>query len=714
MSVEPFRQQLFNVVNFCCLSCIIIPLFLLAGEAQLLHAQTIEENIIPEISEIHFFGNETFGESALKEVIHLKESPSGFSKFMYRTFGEKLGSKPEYFDSETFEDDMKRIRDFYQDNGFYDAEVTGEHTLDSSAHSVKVKYSIQEKKRSYVDSVAYVGLGNLSQKLLDDLSKDRIIRRGSPYVKALAVMEITRILNSLANNGYPEAKYDGEKSFARRYLSTNNFFLSIVLVTGPKHHFGNITLHVEPPRDDITENIVLRQLDFEKGETYSREKTISSERSINRLGLFETARVERSVESDSTTTDTVPMEVYVRPRPRNELSPELVLSDENNAFNLGIGLGYTNRNFFGDARSFNAHTRVRTQDIQRWNFSSIFSGGGFRDPSVVGAIELQLQVLQPYLFTRTLSGSLTATISAEKQQQYILSILRNKVGLNKQFATYTFGFLEWTLERVSPEFLVDTSQFKTVLNSIRQEDQKQFNSILTFTLQRDKTNDIFSPTDGFFHSISLEESGILPKLLPGIRAGLPFTQYYKVTLFGRWYQDLTQTRYNILALKLKTGYQEKYGESKYSNVSIPLNRRFFAGGSGSVRGWQARELGAMPDELLQFGGNFVVEGSAEMRINYFRGFGKFAFLRLDNIWGVYFLDVGNVWSNISDFKAKDIAMAAGFGFRYETIFGPFRIDYGFRLYDPKEPAGHQSVFKKRFFAETFGNGVLHFGIGQAF
>jgi outer membrane protein insertion porin family len=167
-------------------------------------------------------------------------------------------------------------------------------------------------------------------------------------------------------------------------------------------------------------------------------------------------------------------------------------------------------------------------------------------------------------------------------------------------------------------------------------------------------------------------------------------------------------------MKLKIGYQEKYGESKNSGVSIPLNRRFFAGGSGSVRGWRARDLGAMPDELIQFGGNFILEGSMEMRVNYFRGYGKLGWIKLDNIWGVYFLDFGNVWNDIADFKPKDIAIAAGIGFRYETFFGPFRFDYGFRLYDPKEAAGRQTIFRKKFFGETLGNAVIHFGIGHAF
>jgi len=104
--------------------------------------------------------------------------------------------------------------------------------------------------------------------------------------------------------------------------------------------------------------------------------------------------------------------------------------------------------------------------------------------------------------------------------------------------------------------------------------------------------------------------------------------------------------------------------------------------------------------------NFMFESNIEMRINHFRGMGKLLWLDLDNIWMVYFADVGNVWEDVKNFQFKDLAAATGLGFRYDTYFGPFRIDYGFRLYDPKAPAGKQSIFQKRFWADTFSNGVL--------
>lgn len=665
-----------------------------------------------QIHRIVFDGNESISDGDLKEAINSRETPGGISQLLYRTFGEKFGGKPELFDENTFLDDAKRVEVFYHDRGFFNVTANGTFSADTGDKRVDLTFDIKEGERSGIEKINYYGLEGMTPELRENLFKEPLVTEHMYYEKAKVDGEIIRIVDFLVNHGYPMARYDYEASFAEHRTSTNGFRLNYAFTLGKEYRFGEVAVHVEPPRSDITEHLVLRELDFGVGETYSRDKMTSSSRNLNRLDLFESARVDHPPLSDTMSSLAVPVDVTVTPRARHEISPELSVSDENNAFNLAVGLGYTNRNFLGDARILNTHARIRTQSIQEWNFHEVFGGGkGFREPTVVGAAELQIQILQPYLFTRTLSGSVTSTISAEKQQPYILSIFRNKLGLSNRFATYTYGVMEWTLERVRPEILTERD---TISAQLRQEDQPQFNSILTLTLQRDKTNDIFSPTDGFFHSITVEESGILPKMLPGLVSGLPFTQYYKAVLFGRWYQDLSRTRYDILALKAKVGYQDKYGQSRNEPVNIPLNRRFFGGGSGSVRGWKARDLGAMPDSLLGYGGNFILEGNMEFRVNYFRGFGKFLGIRLDNIWGVYFLDIGNVWGEVGDFKPWEIAAAAGIGIRYETFFGPFRVDYGFRLYDPKEAGGKQVIFQKRFFSETLGNGVFHFGIGHAF
>ncbi|MFI5250946.1 MAG: outer membrane protein assembly factor [Bacteroidota bacterium] len=668
-----------------------------------------------EVVKIRFLGNVSFSDDILQNIIESKESPNSFSKFLYHISANKLGSKPEYYDDAVFHSDALRLESFYRDEGYYSVIISPESRIDTAKNQTTLLFLITENARSLVDSVEYKGINDLEQGLKDDIYRDPVIKKFRPYQKALADEEIKRVLGILHNYGYPSARLDAQNSGAYHYLSSNNFFLQFTFMHGRWRQFGDVNIKIDPPRPDIEDYMITRHLDFIKGDTYSEQRRVASQRNLNRLDLFEGVRISQPAISDTGPTE-IPLQILARPRDRHELSPELSVSDENNAFNLGLGVGYTNRNFLGDGRTGNIDAKIRAQSLTSWNYHQVFFGNGLKDTSVVGALELQFQILQPYLFSKNMTGSWTTSLLAEKQQPYILSIVRNRIGVSNRFAELTYGLFDWTLERVSPEFLSsDTIGTAAELASRREEDQPQFNSILTATLQRDKTNDIFSPSSGFFNSITIEESGILPELLPTLRKNLPFTQYYKVVLFGRWYKALSADTGRIFALKLKSGYQSKYGESRAADINIPLNRRFFGGGSGSLRGWRARELGAMQDQsLVQFGGNFMFEGSAEMRINHFKGMGKWGFIRWDNIWGVYFFDWGNVWSDAGDFRVSQIAMAAGLGFRYDTFFGPFRIDYGFKVYDPAAEEGRKTIFQNRFFADTFNHGVIQFGIGHAF
>ncbi len=668
-----------------------------------------------EVNRIFITGNRFLVKSVILESLTIKESPGAISKFLYNVFGDKFGSKAEYFSQEIFEADIERLKLSYNDNGFFDASIRYSISEAKKKNSIDISIHIEENKQAYIDSVEYRGINFDNSQMREEIFTNRIIERGIPYQKSKVNKEADRILKILMNYGYPFATLSYENSSATRTASSNTFLIIFAFDTKEQCKFGEIKYEVVPPREDITEKIILRQLEYKQGDLINREKIIASERNLNRLGIFESARIEIVDNKVVAQKDSLITTLFVRPSNKHELTPEIIISDEDNTFNLGLGASYTNRNFLGDARIFSTRLRFSTQSIHTWNFEHLFGKTGFKDQSILGKGEFQFQLVQPHLFRQSLNGLWTSSFSTDKKKFYFLSVVRNKIGLVNQFSTSTTGIVEWILERSNVNWLEDTIKSGLSLARLKQEEKPQFNSIISVTLQRDKTNDIFSPTEGFFQAISVEESGILQQVLKNIQPTLPYTQFYKFTVLGRWYKDLSRTKFNILANKLKAGYQDKYGDSKRDpNISIPLNRRFFAGGSGSVRGWKTRELAAMPINEIVLGGNVILEGNTELRINHMRGFGKLWFLDLQNFWAVYFLDYGSVWRNLKEFKPSDIAIAGGFGIRYDTFIGPLRLDYGFRIYDPSDINSRKWFYEKNFVKDVLNNGVLNFGIGHAF
>jgi translocation and assembly module TamA len=121
-------------------------------------------------------------------------------------------------------------------------------------------------------------------------------------------------------------------------------------------------------------------------------------------------------------------------------------------------------------------------------------------------------------------------------------------------------------------------------------------------------------------------------------------------------------------------------------ADIPANRRFYLGGGGSVRGYSYQEISPRNSNNDETGGRSYVNTSVEARIAI-----------TDTIGIVPFIDAGTVSASTTpDFS--DIRAGAGIGLRYQTPFGPIRLDVAMPL--NKYPGG-----------TSYG---IYAGIGQSF
>jgi outer membrane protein assembly complex protein YaeT len=659
-----------------------------------------------EIRSISFEGNEAFSTSKLLQITRTRETPGFFSKTLHGWF-EVLGRANEYYEPTTVGEDLSHLRQHYRDYGFQDFHVDTLLAFDEDNASVDITFKMNEGYHSIIDTLIVEGVSVLPRESLDDVK----IKKGDFFNKFLLEEEVKRIIEIFNNEGYARAMYLRDSSSARYYTSSKNYSVRMVFASKGRYRFGHINaLNELPGRDDIDSNDVLRQLDYEDGSVYNVQSLRSSERNLNRTGVFDLARITVQVPPETSNASDVLSFIRLRPKDKHELAPEISFSDENLNFNLGVGLGYSNRNFFGGTRT--ASTRVRFRTATLGAFPDFFT----LESDAIANLDLTFELLQPYIFTNKVKGSWSLSWIRDKQEIYLSSILQNKFGFSIRFAEFTTGYLDWTMQLVKLDkrngITIDstnTQQLVQLRDLTNQAKEEQFNSILSFTIQRDMTNDIFSPSRGFIHALTIEEAGILPTLLQkwGI-SKRPFTQFYRTNVIGRWYADLTQDRrFSIFALKLRAGFEEKYGGSRSNDsVSIPQTHRFYAGGGGSIRGWTSRGLSAGGEPLL--GGNLIFEGSMELRTNILQSLRDDFW---DRLWTVLFFDAGNVWPEVKNLQLRGVALATGIGIRYDTFFGPFRIDYGLQVYDP---ATTRWITQRKFWGETLRSGILHFGIGHAF
>jgi hypothetical protein len=189
---------------------------------------------------------------------------------------------------------------------------------------------------------------------------------------------------------------------------------------------------------------------------------------------------------------------------------------------------------------------------------------------------------------------------------------------------------------------------------------------------------------------------------------LPYSQYFKTEIDFRYYQILNSK--NELVYRINPGIILPFGNSFYS----PQEKRFFLGGSSSMRAWPARSLGPgsyqLSDTVYQYG-DVKLEMNVEYRFKLFWMIEAALFADAGNIWSITNYELDDTKKFHLDRFYKEIALGVGIGLRFDFSFFVFRFDFGFRQYDPSISDGSRwlglSGFKKR-------NRAFNFGIGYPF
>jgi translocation and assembly module TamA len=187
----------------------------------------------------------------------------------------------------------------------------------------------------------------------------------------------------------------------------------------------------------------------------------------------------------------------------------------------------------------------------------------------------------------------------------------------------------------------------------------------------DTRSPLFNPVSGRRFSGGLSVSG-------GILGGL---DYYTVEAGYRSYVSLGSGF--VVAGRIEGGRVTTYGSTEV----VPPDDRFFLGGGTTVRGYGHNQMGPKNPDGDPLGGNVMLLGSIEARITL-----------IGSLGAVLFVDTGGVWNRADDISMSTAGLGTGMGLRYDTPFGPFRIDYGFA------PT----------WSDGFKRGKVYIAIGQAF
>jgi outer membrane protein assembly factor BamA len=439
----------------------------------------------------------------------------------------------------------------------------------------------------------------------------------------------------LADAGYPDGRVVAEVDTSQEGRAR----VVMRAVPGDFVRIGTVVVSgLERTRPQVVRRI-LRLTGVQAGAPYSAAAFETARRRLFELALF------RSVE--------------VAPVPGQERGAErgVVFRCEEGAqrsYLLGLGydtvnrarvtLGWSHLNLFGGAHAVSVETRLSSRE-ERFQ-------AGWREARL------------PWLHT---PGA--AMIYRTEEEYATYSQLRRGLWLevgNRRRRPLR-PWIRYEYQIVRPDAPDD------VLSDLEREEQEIEIASLTPTLEWDTRDDPLAPTRGLFALLSTEYA------FPAFQAE---THFLKVQAGASVYGRLPGGT-GAAGLRLGAIHPFDTSPGEPENLQVPINVRFFAGGSSTHRAFRTDYLGLEGQTLTDgepVGGNAMVL----LNLEYLRPLSSF-------LTGVLFVDGGNVWAAPDQVRAGDLRWGVGAGLRLDTPAGPFRLEYGHKL-DRKEGESSGEVY----------------------
>lgn len=643
----------------------------------------------PEVLSLRFEGNGSFSRDALSAAIITRQTEC--RSVLLRPFcwgGAEFAQDRRYLSPRIFRDDMVRVRLFYQQRGYRDIQLDTVFTRRPD-RGVDILFRVEEGEPHRITSLEILGAESVTDPPLDE---NLLISEGDPVdlVRLDAVRDT--LTRRLQNRGYAHAEV------------LRNIFIPVGareaevefdVYTGPVSRFGEIAV---VGNREIEDRVVLRMLPFGEGGLYRRELLLDAQRNIYNLEIFLTASIREDL--DSQPDSVIPLEVQV-----NEGDSHRVRAGGgwNTEECVNAETSWTSRNYFGGARRLVLRSRVSNLLTSQLEDSVCSSAG----TGVYGELDwvVSADFTQPFIFSPR--NSLAASIYAERQSLQNVFV-REAVGITfaltrsvGRSTPLTFSYRPQIARLDAAEVFFCASFFVCDPEDIDRLQSENVLSPVGISLSRDRTNRVISPTGGYRALIDLEQAAGW--------TGSDFRYERAVAEVAGFYGLPNEL---VLAGRIRGGWMQSgpfkgittTSGTSPSRIAHP-EKRFYGGGSNSVRGYAQNQLGPQvvslevdrlvlpqrdgaavcgPEEVQALtcsaaglaetlfsarptGGTRLVEGNLELRFPLWGALG-----------GVAFMDFGKVWDGVDLLGKSETALTPGLGMRYNTPIGPIRVDLGYR------------------------------------
>lgn len=688
-----------------------------------------------------------FGLNPFQMLYNLKSDKDN----RWNRFLNKVGSPPTILDSSLVESSRLNIKNHLTTLGFYNSEVSS--TILTKKRKSSVIYSVMCGKSYIMDSISFVVKDPEVADQLKPIMDQTLLKRGEKLSERLLDRESERVTQYLRNRGYYAFSKNyfffradtlkGEDKADLRF-SIENFTRNEshrdakphqkyrirelklfsdwdpTIKIDPKIYFTHIdTLkefelyHLGKP--SIRGRVLAKMNRLRKDSYYSEEEATRSYERLISLRYFAGVNIQfDEVPADSTQVDRE-VDCTIRLTPSKNQGYKLNFEtsiNSNKLVGISPALSYYHKNLFRGGEwltlgfmgnfQYKLNEPVRSSEFGISTALSIPNFLLIPDSLFKGAIprtdiNLGYNFQSREEFTRNLI-SFSYGYSWSSSDKFFFTATPLQLNVIKLF-------------NLNPLFY-DSLNDPFLRNSYRNHFDLGAGATFYYT-----TDPSLNPTRSFFYFRWLNDlSGNILSLFNStlkedsegskLMWNTPYAQYFRtdITVGYTWKPNLDRS----IATRFNLGLGLAYGNSN----ALPFEKLFYAGGAGSLRGWQPRTVGpgSMPLEstfaIPNQSGDMKIEANLEYRYKMFWSFE-----------GALFLDAGNIWTLSKEqsrveglFRFKDfyksIAANWGVGLRLDLDFVILRLDLGLVIRDPRQQrwVGPKDWFKPDTYALQFGVG----------
>lgn len=567
---------------------------------------------------------------------------------------------------------LDAIRALYQKRGYYQVKMAPQYEEvpgpDAQTGGIVIHPTVTEGLRGFVKQIVF----HLSPNPVvteADLRRHLTLAEHEPFDPAKWVHDREALNAYYQSRGFRNHFSTINPIFTPAGPDAADVILDVVATEGPQVFFGEI---VVVGNEHIKTDTILRMLTFHTGSPFSDQSLFDSRRVLNSsLGLRSvriqpdeplpgesTIRVVVSVEEASSRTfDAGPgLEggTFARVQPDDTTVDEVYFAPR--AFVSG-GL----RNLGGRNRSIDGYARV---SLKPSNKAETDDGG-----HVFGFIEYRFTGTYHDLNAFRSNTDMLVSITAEQGSRTNFNFARQigAVDFSHPWRPNVRLFGRYSLESTRRfDELLQPNELPLIDRLFAQVRL----SIVSGAIVWDRRDDPLSPTRGSRVSANLDLS--MRKL--GSEVGF-VKSFFEGSYFIPVTKSLTFATRGQLGLANGTTHLGRDIDGNFVEIDdLPASERFYSGGSYSVRGFQLDRLGVrevLTDDNLSTGGNGLVVVNAELRARIGQLFHR-------DFAVVGFVDAGNVFRRAGDLDLGRLRATTGFGFRYDSPFGPLRLDFGFK------------------------------------